>query len=214
MNIIDRGRGGRYNQLLTDWSVNKMEKRNKKRLILKVATKIISEKGYSTATIDEITKRAGVGKGTFYLYFKDKADLFYSIIKDEFDNLIRETIKSVEGIDDFFEKIRKGIEMYLSYHQKNYFLFKILLQEKPCFKKIDFHRFWDDFFSRWGVIKEGIKQQIKECKIREMDPDDIIYSLLGILHSHIHRWILSGRRYSLADKTDTIYEIFINGIRR
>lgn len=191
-----------------------MEKKDKKEKILKAGMEIIGEKGYSAATIDEITEKAGVGKGTFYLYFKDKADLFYSIIEEEFDNLIKETIKAVEEIDDFFEKIRKGIEMYLSLHQKHYLFFKILIQEKPFCKGRSFHHFWADFFSRWSIIKEGISQGIKEGKIKDMDPDDIIYSLLGILHSHIHRWILSGRKYFLVDKTDTIYQIFVNGIRR
>ena len=196
---------------MTDWSVNKMEKKD---LILKAATRIISEKGYSSATIDEITKKAGVGKGTFYLYFKDKSELFFSIIEKEFDNLIQDIVKAVEGMDDFFEKLKKGIEMYLLYHQKNYFLFKILIQEKPFMKKKNFENFWEDFFSRWAFIKEGISQQIKEGKIKNMDPDDIIYSLLGIIHSNIHRWVLSGRRYPLVDKTDTIYQIFVSGIRR
>lgn len=196
---------------MTDWSVNKMEKKD---LILKAATRIISEKGYSSATIDEITKKAGVGKGTFYLYFKDKSELFFSIIEKEFDNLIQDIVKAVEGMDDFFEKLKKGIEMYLLYHQKNYFLFKILIQEKPFMKKKNFENFWEDFFSRWAFIKEGIRQQIKEGRIKNMDPDDIIYSLLGIIHSNIHRWVLSGRRYPLVDKTDTIYQIFVSGIRR
>jgi len=196
---------------MTDWSVNKMEKKD---LILKAATRIISEKGYSSATIDEITKKAGVGKGTFYLYFKDKSELFFSIIEKEFDNLIQDIVKAVEGMDDFFEKLKKGIEMYLLYHQKNYFLFKILIQEKPFMKKKNFENFWEDFFSRWAFIKEGISQQIKEGKIKNLDPDDIIYSLLGIIHSNIHRWVLSGRRYPLVDKTDTIYQIFVSGIRR
>jgi len=197
---------------MTDWSVNKMEKKD---LILKAGTRIISEKGYSSATIDEITKKAGVGKGTFYLYFKDKSELFFSIIEKEFDNLIQDIVKAVEGMDDFFEKIKKGIEMYLLYHQKNYFLFKILIQEKPFMKKKNFENFWEDFFSRWVFIKEGIRQQIKEGKIKQgMDPDDIIYSLLGIIHSNIHRWVLSGRRYPLVNKTETIYQIFVSGIRR
>lgn len=191
-----------------------MNRKNKRDLILKAALKIISDKGYSAATVDEITEKAGVGKGTFYIYFKDKADLFFSIIEQEFDNLIKETVKAVENIDDFFEKIKKGIEMYLLYHQKNHFLLKILIQEKPFTKKRNFENFWEDFFSRWGIIKEGIRQQIMEGRIKNLDPDDIIHSLLGMLNATVHRWILSGRKYSLVGKTDTIYQIFVNGIRR
>ena len=153
---------------------------NKKKLILKAGEEIISKKGFSNATIEEITKRAKVGKGTFYLYFKNKDDLFYSIIKEGLDALVIEIRKTIEKIDDFFEKLKKGIEMYLTYHQKNYFLFKILLQEKPFLKNKNFVNFWDDFFNRWDFIKKVIKEQIKKKKIKNIQPDDFLYSLLGI----------------------------------
>jgi len=188
---------------------------NKRKLILKVAEKIISEKGYTKTTIDEITKKAGIGKGTFYLYFKNKNDLFFSIIKEELENLMEKIKKEVEKIEDFFERMKKGIEIYLSYHEKNYALFKILLQEKPFIKRKSFESFWKDFFERWDVfMKEGFEKQVKEGKIKKIDIEDIIYSLIGILHGNIHRWIIEGRKYSLVEKKDTIFKIFTEGIRR
>jgi len=188
---------------------------NKRNLILKAGEEIISKKGFSNATVEEITKRAKVGKGTFYLYFKNKDDLFYSIIKEGLNALVIEIRKTIEKIDDFFEKLKKGIEMYLAYHQKNYFLFKILLQEKPFLKNKNFVNFWDDFFNRWDFIKKGIKEQIKKKKIvKNIQPDDFLYSLLGILHGNIHRWLVQGRKYPLVEKKDLIYEIFVKGIRR
>ncbi len=36
---------------------------------------LINEKGYDTLTVEEITQRAGVGRATFYLHYKDKEDL-------------------------------------------------------------------------------------------------------------------------------------------
>jgi AcrR family transcriptional regulator len=187
---------------------------NKRNLILKVAEKIISEKGYSKTTVEEITKKVKIAKGTFYLYFKNKEELFNSIIKEGLDNLVIEIKKEIENIKDPFEKIKKGIEMYLSYHEKNYSLFKILIQEKPFLKRENFVNFWEDFFKKWDFIKNGFEEEIKKGNIKNLNPDDIIYSLLGILHGNIHRWILNKRKYSLVEKKDVIYEIFVNGIRR
>lgn len=197
---------------MTDWSVI-ME--NKKKLILKVSEKLISKKGYSKTTIDEITKKAGIGKGTFYLYFKDKDDLFFSIVKEEFENLMVRIREEVEGINDFFERLKKGIEIYLEYHEKNYAFFKILLQEKPFIKRKSFENFWKDFFKKWdNFMKEGFEKQIKKKKIKKLDLEDMIYSLIGILHGNIHKWIISERKYSLIKKKDVIFEIFTSGIRR
>lgn len=52
----------------------------KKRSIMEAALAVLTEKGYHLATIDEIAERAGVGKGTIYLYFESKAALVAELI--------------------------------------------------------------------------------------------------------------------------------------
>ncbi|HOL35929.1 MAG TPA: TetR/AcrR family transcriptional regulator [bacterium] len=187
--------------------------KNKKQAIIEAASKIIGEKGYSLTTIDEIAAKSGIGKGTFYIYFKNKDDLFFAIIEENFNQFLSNAKASIEKIDDFFEKIRKFIEMYLSHHEKNYFLFKILVQEKPSIKKGEFMKFWSTFFSRWDFLKNEISDQIKAGTLKNFGADDIMHSLLGILHGNIHKWLLSGREYSLVKKTDIVYQMFVNGIR-
>jgi len=50
--------------------------------ICAAALEVFAEKGFAAARLDEIAKRAGVSKGTLYLYFQDKADLFRAVIRD------------------------------------------------------------------------------------------------------------------------------------
>lgn len=52
--------------------VNKMKKRN---ALFQTSFELFLEKGFARTTISDIVKRAGLAKGTFYLYFKDKYDL-------------------------------------------------------------------------------------------------------------------------------------------
>ncbi len=61
-----------------------MQKRMKgelrKNQILDFSKKIFSEKGYYETYVEEVIKEAKVGKGTFYRYFKNKEDLFISLL--------------------------------------------------------------------------------------------------------------------------------------
>ena len=50
--------------------------------ICAAALEVFAEKGFAAAKLDEIAKRAGISKGTLYLYFQDKADLFRAVIRD------------------------------------------------------------------------------------------------------------------------------------
>lgn len=52
------------------------------REICAAALDVFTEKGFAAARLDKIAKRAGVSKGTLYLYFKDKEDLFRAVVRD------------------------------------------------------------------------------------------------------------------------------------
>ena len=52
------------------------------REICAAALQVFAEKGFASAKLEEIAKRAGVSKGTLYLYFKDKEELFRAVVRD------------------------------------------------------------------------------------------------------------------------------------
>lgn len=58
-----------------------MKKTTKEDQIIIAAEKLFEEYGYQKVSIDEIVKKAKVAKGTFYLYFKNKDELYISIIE-------------------------------------------------------------------------------------------------------------------------------------
>ncbi|MCZ7359138.1 MAG: TetR/AcrR family transcriptional regulator [Candidatus Methanoperedens sp.] len=83
----------------------KIETRNK---IFEVSGRLFKEKGFENTTVDEITKEAGIGKGTFFNYYptkeallvdfvKQKEELVYDLVRNELKKNIpvREKIKNV-----------------------------------------------------------------------------------------------------------------------
>jgi AcrR family transcriptional regulator len=50
--------------------------------ILTAALSVFSEKGFAAAKLDDVAKRAGVSKGTLYLYFDSKEALFKAVVRD------------------------------------------------------------------------------------------------------------------------------------
>ncbi len=63
-----------------------------KERIFQVASQLILEKGFDNATMEEISKKAGISKGLFYHYFKSKTDLIiesYSLIDSEFEQELK-----------------------------------------------------------------------------------------------------------------------------
>ena len=52
-----------------------INKKQKKNALLQTAFDLFRDKGFAKTTISDIVSDAGLAKGTFYLYFKDKYDL-------------------------------------------------------------------------------------------------------------------------------------------
>jgi AcrR family transcriptional regulator len=49
--------------------------------LLDAARVLFAEKGYHDTTVDDITRTANVAKGTFYLYFSEKREIYYEVIR-------------------------------------------------------------------------------------------------------------------------------------
>lgn len=50
--------------------------------LIQAAVELVLEKGYEAVTVQDITDRADLGRGTFYIHFKDKEDVLWSAIQD------------------------------------------------------------------------------------------------------------------------------------
>ena len=58
-----------------------------KRKLISTALELIKEKGFSAINVEDITKKAGVAKGTFYTYFKRKEDIVLAISRVPFSEI-------------------------------------------------------------------------------------------------------------------------------
>lgn len=74
-------------------------KRNKRDRLLRSALELFLEKGPGSTSIDDIVQRAGVAKGTFYLYFKDRNDILEDLVVKEGTRLVTDSFESARSRD-------------------------------------------------------------------------------------------------------------------
>ena len=56
---------------------------NRRACILKAARCVFARQGYSKTVVDDIAGQAGIAKGTLYLYFKSKEDIFLAALMED-----------------------------------------------------------------------------------------------------------------------------------
>lgn len=76
--------------------------------ITEAAFLVFAEKGYASARVDEVAKRAGVSKGLLYLYFKTKEELFKAVIRSVVIRRVDALLGAVEETELSSEAFIRG----------------------------------------------------------------------------------------------------------
>lgn len=152
------------------------------REICAAALEVFAEKGFAAAKLDEIARRAGVSKGTLYLYFKDKADLFRAVVRDTVAPNIETVRTLVEGSDlPFADIIRLFLPRFaaIASQVRVGAVAKMVIGESRNFPELA--KVWhDEVVSRaLGLIAGLIERAQAKGEVRPGDPRLHAFTLMG-----------------------------------
>src|SRR5574337_951656 len=82
--------------------------------ILDAAEAVFGELGYYGASVAEITRRARVAQGTFYIYFHSKREIFVELVEDLGRRLRAATSAAIVGVSDRLEAERRGFAAFFA----------------------------------------------------------------------------------------------------
>ena len=99
-------------------------KKNTKEILMTKGEELISKKGYYDTKVEDITKESGVAKGTFYIYFESKEELFMEMINKK-GEIHGATVKKIEEQDiEFKDKIMSLTEAFIKLMVENLGFFR------------------------------------------------------------------------------------------
>ena len=146
--------------------------------LIEAAKKIFSEKGFYNAQISHIIDEAGVARGTFYLYFKSKEEIFREILKEVVEEL-RERIRVIDLSRDPIDQVRENIERVLSLALEERELARIVLQ-RNCDPEL--FAITNEFFEEvCDLIRESLDKGITLGIIRPCDTEVVARGIMGAL---------------------------------
>lgn len=143
------------------------EKEIRRESILEAAEKVFFEKGLTSATMDEIAELTEVSKGTLYLYYKSKDDIYLGVICRGFD-LLAKTLKdhSPSDLPTIQRLLNLGVGYYHFFQNYiNYFrMFSYL--DNPQFHSIASEEMLKESNRRsqqaWDIIIEVISRGVDD----------------------------------------------------
>lgn len=114
------------------------EKERRRKAIVLAAEEVFFTKGLAQATMDEIADRAELSKGTLYLYYGSKEDLYLAVMckgRQILLNMFENAARKGEGVVEQLRNIcQVNLEFYLKY--RNYFRMSKFLEDIPAHSQV------------------------------------------------------------------------------
>ena len=191
------------------------EKKEKKRnALLDTAFELFTVKGFSQTSITNIVQKAGVAKGTFYLYFKDKEDIRNQLISSRASLIFRDALLETNDIpiQNFEERVIAIIDHILDNFEQDHTLlvfiskhlswgiFKNALTAAPTQDEISVYHQYTEFVNASGY--------------RFVDEEMMIYMIIELVSGISYNTILFEQPDSLDEIKPFLYEAVRNIIHQ
>jgi|GEM_PF-1275976 len=183
--------------------------------LLESAAHEFSIHGYEESSIDDISINAGYGKGTIYNYFKNKQDVFLSVIQSSFNNLVESIKESIKDIDTTEEKLKEAIKTDVRYVINNSSLLMTIIreayipdEERSQYVIAETSTIFELYLS---LIEDGIKEG---CFPEETNPVLSASAIMGMCENlSLSNVLLKGAFGSEDELAQWIIDFIFNGMK-
>ena len=161
------------------------EKEHRKEEILDAAQKLFFEKGLTTATMDEIAEAAELSKGTLYLYYKSKEDMYLAVMMRGMEVLYKIYEPIVSSNDTSVQKLAKFGDTYKNFFHSHRSFFRMFhFLQAPQFHKqvseemrqacsVESRKMWDLMI---GLLRRGMEEGAFRSDLNPVEVAIILWS--------------------------------------
>ncbi|MBC7230016.1 MAG: TetR/AcrR family transcriptional regulator [Actinobacteria bacterium] len=158
----------------------KSDSRDKKRKkIIETAAKEFVKKGYQRANINHIAEMSGIGKGTIYLYFKNKEDLYIQALRESNDAWMEKAKAIVESEGDSLEALVELLKLDVLLGVRHKELAQLWITSFFGDNRHFAGTAASVLQEYYQLVEDLVKKCIEEGVFRDVDPVVTSYMLLG-----------------------------------
>jgi TetR/AcrR family transcriptional regulator of autoinduction and epiphytic fitness len=157
--------------------------------IIDAARTVFARRGFEGGTIDEVAREAGIAKGTVYLYFRSKPEIFKAVFEHDMKALKQSTMDRVDAAGTLREKIQAFTLARLQNAEARSDFFRIMDAEQG---NLAISRSQYRNWLREPVLHlaEAIEDAIKRGEIRPVPAEKAAWSIADMTRGTIQRRLL------------------------
>jgi AcrR family transcriptional regulator len=205
--------------------VQDIKKEKKRRAIIRASLRVFARKGYETSALDEVAREANLAKGTLYLYFKDKEDLYFQVMLNVLDRLQAYVGKQIDPSFNPLEKMEALARGQISFLTENPNYFRLFMMALNPQMATIHKRMLTPLFEKRRRLSEFLHQLVEEGKAKglirgDIQTRDVVFSYMGMVNQAVQAAYLTrmGKNLSstpgasAAETAQAIMKILVQGI--
>jgi AcrR family transcriptional regulator len=154
--------------------------KDKRQRILKEAAREFVTKGYGGANVNVIAEKSGIGKGTLYLYFQSKAELFAEALKESNKLWMQKAGEMAQGKGDPLQSLRELLKVDVLLGVEHQELAQLWISSFFGDNRQFAGTAAEVLEEYAGLVESLVKDCIKRGLFRKVDPRLATYMLLGL----------------------------------
>ncbi len=183
----------------------------RRQAIIATAARLFAREGYANCEMELVATELGVAKGTLYLYFKSKEELFYACVDYGMRELQAAVQAGAELKTEPFERISEAIRAYLRFFDDHPEQVELLIQERAFFRDRQQPTYFthrEASRARWRVVWA---QLLEDGRLRgDLKVEQILDFVGNLVYGTMFTNHFLGR--SSSDQHATIMDIFFRGV--
>lgn len=188
----------------------------RKRQIMEVALRLFAENGYHYTSVADIIRETRIARGTFYIYFKNKSDLFNQLLELNF-RYIKQVLPLIPtdrllSSEEFEEILRTVFLKFLSQPDSRYFISMMVNQAAGAdtFFATKINNFYDEVAQ---MFSDYLLRFQENGLIDKQNPKITAYLIIGASREAFIQWAIGGDLPDLETVVHEVASFIIHGIK-
>lgn len=162
--------------------------------ILRAARCVFARQGYAATVVDDIAEQAGIAKGTLYLYFRSKEDIYMGALEDA-RRLNNQTRERMQQVDSWQDQLRAYVTVRMEHLETNQDFLRIYLAEfrGMMMRNARIHcELYHVMREGEGLLAQAFAAAIARSEIRDVDTELAAMTVVDLTRGLMERRLLGG----------------------
>lgn len=157
--------------------------------IVNAARSVFARKGFARGIMDQIAKEAGIAKGTIYLYFRSKKEIYRAVLNHDMESVKKGTLKRIDAAGNLRDKIGEFTLARLESAEERKELFRIMDTESGS---LSFTRSQYRDWLREPVLRlaSALEQASGRGEIRRVPSEKVAWIIADMTRGTIQRRLM------------------------